>query len=455
MSSRPCHFVVLAAGEGTRMKSSLPKVMHAVAGLPMLAHVLQTATGCDPRASVAVVVGPGMTSVEDLVRKQYPDATLNLQSKRLGTAHAVLAARQTIAADRDVIVLYGDAPLILPDSLGRLRFLLDEGVDLAVLGFDAADPTGYGRLIIDGDRLAAIREDRDASDEEKEIKFCNSGIIAFRAGLLPDLLDAVGSANAQGEYYLTDAIELAVARGLRTAAVRTTEDEVQGVNTRAQLAAVEAVMQERLRAAAMAGGATLVAPHTIFLSYDTRIGRDVVIEPHVVFGPRARIGDGVVIRAFSHIEGASVESGATVGPYARLRPGAAIAEGAHIGNFVEIKASDIGPGAKVNHLTYIGDSSVGARSNIGAGTITCNYDGFDKYRTTIGEGAFVGSNSSLVAPVTIGDGAYIGSGSVVTEDVAPDALAVGRGRQAVKQGWAAAFRARKTAARTESGGRKS
>jgi bifunctional UDP-N-acetylglucosamine pyrophosphorylase/glucosamine-1-phosphate N-acetyltransferase len=452
MSARPCHFVVLAAGEGTRMKSSLPKVMHAVAGLPMLAHVLEAVRHCDPAASLAVVVGPQMPSVEALVREMCPKATLHLQAERRGTAHAVLAARGSLPADRDVVVLYGDAPLILPDSLDRLRRLVAEGADLAVLGFDATDPSGYGRLILDGDRLAAIREHRDASDEERRITFCNSGIMAFRAGLLPGLLDAVGTANAQGEYYLTDAVEIAAARGLTTAAARATEDEVQGVNTRGQLAAVEAVMQDRLRAAAMAGGATLIAPHTVFLCYDTEIGRDVVIEPHVVFGPRVRVADGATIRSFSHFEAASIGSGASVGPFARLRPGAAIAEGAHIGNFVEIKASDIGPGAKVNHLTYIGDTSVGARANIGAGTITCNYDGYGKYRTTIGEGAFIGSNSSLVAPVTIGDRAYVASGSVVTEDVAPDALAIARGRQSVKPGWAADFRARKSGPGPKPGG---
>jgi bifunctional UDP-N-acetylglucosamine pyrophosphorylase/glucosamine-1-phosphate N-acetyltransferase len=452
MRSRPCHFVVLAAGEGTRMKSSLPKVMHAVAGLPMLGHVVDAVRRYDPAASLAVVVGPQMSTVEALVRERCPQATLHLQTERRGTAHAVLAARTSIPTDRDVIVLYGDAPLILPDSLDRLRRLVADGADLAVLGFDAADPTGYGRLILDSDRLVAIREHRDASDEERRITLCNSGIMAFRAGLLPGLLDAIGTANAQGEHYLTDAVELAVARGLTTVAARAAEDEVQGVNTRAQLAAVEAVMQDRLRAAAMAGGATLIAPQTVFLCVDTEIGRDVVIEPHVVFGPRVRVADGATIRAFSHLEGASVGSGAIVGPFARLRPGASIAEGAHIGNFVEIKASDIGPGAKVNHLTYIGDASVGARANIGAGTITCNYDGYGKYRTTIGEGAFIGSNSALVAPVTIGARAYVASGSVVTENVAPDALAIARGRQSEKPGWAAAFRKRRSGAGDKPGG---
>jgi bifunctional UDP-N-acetylglucosamine pyrophosphorylase/glucosamine-1-phosphate N-acetyltransferase len=337
-----------------------------------------------------------------------------------------------------MIVLYGDTPLVTAATIDALRRSLADGADVAVLGFEAAEPTGYGRLITEGSRLLAIREESEATFEEKNITLCNSGVIGFSEGLIPDLLDAIGNDNAKGEYYLTDAIEVAVSRGLKTVAVSCPEAEVQGVNTRAQLAAAEAAMQARLRAAALEGGATLVAPETVFLSRDTRIGRDVLIEPNVFFGPKSSIGDGATVRAFSHIEGASIASGAVVGPFARLRPGAAIGEGARIGNFVEVKAATVEDGAKINHLSYVGDARVGAGANVGAGTITCNYDGQNKHHTDIGAGAFIGSNSALVAPVTIGEGAYVASGSVITKDVGPGALAFGRARQVERPGGAAA-----------------
>jgi bifunctional UDP-N-acetylglucosamine pyrophosphorylase/glucosamine-1-phosphate N-acetyltransferase len=354
----------------------------------------------------------------------------------------VLAARAAIAVGADVIlVLFADTPLLRPETLQRMRAPLAEGAAVAVLGFRAADPTGYGRLLVEGGALLAIREDKDATAAERAVDLCNAGVMALAGGEALALLEAVGSDNAKGEFYLTDVVALARARGLAAVALEADEAEVQGVNDRAQLAAVEAALQQRLRAAAMAGGATLVAPETVFLAMDTVLGRDVVVEPNVVFAAGVTVGEGVHIRAFSHLDGAKVAAGAIVGPYARLRPGADIGPGAHIGNFVEIKNATVGAGAKINHLTYVGDARVGAAANLGAGTITCNYDGFGKFTTEIGAGAFIGSNSALVAPVTIGAGAYIGSGSVVTDDVPADALALGRGRQVVKEGWAARFRA--------------
>jgi bifunctional UDP-N-acetylglucosamine pyrophosphorylase/glucosamine-1-phosphate N-acetyltransferase len=407
----------------------------------MLSHVLAVAAaaGAD---SIAVVVGNGAEDVEKLALKAAPGASIHIQTERRGTAHAALAAREAIAAATgDIVVLFGDTPLVRPETLAAVRDRLATGADVVVLGFEAENPKGYGRLLTDGGRLLAIREDRDASDAERAIRLCNSGIMAFSAAHAVELLSAIGNANAKGEYYITDAVEIAVARRLRTDYVTGPEDEFQGINSRDQLAHCEAVYQRRRRAEAMAGGVTLVAPETVFFAYDTAIGRDVVIEPNVVFGPGVTIESGARIRAFSHLEGARVAAGAIVGPYARLRPGADIGRDVHIGNFVEVKNGRIEEGAKVNHLTYIGDARVGAKSNIGAGTITCNYDGFRKSFTDIGAGVFIGSDTSLVAPVTIGDGAMTGSGSVITEDVPADALAIGRSRQVVKPGWAASFRA--------------
>lgn len=424
------------------MRSRKPKVLHEVAGRSMVAHVVATVleAGAD---SIALVVGPDREDVAAAARAIAPSAEVFVQAERLGTAHAVLAARAALERGYDdVLVAFADTPLVQAETFGLLRAALAEGATVAALGFEAARPDGYGRLLVAADgSLAAIREHKDATEAERATRLCNAGLMALAGGEALSLLDSVTPQNAQKEYYLTDVVALARARGLRTAFRVAPEEEVQGVNDRVQLAAVEAVAQKRLREAVMRAGATLIAPETVHLSMDTRLGRDVVIEPNVVFGRGVEIADDVVVRAFSHLEGAKVSAGATIGPFARLRPGATLGQGAHIGNFVEIKASSIGDGAKVNHLAYIGDASVGAAVNIGAGTITCNYDGFGKYRTDIGAGAFVGTNSSLVAPVKIGAGAYIGSGSVITEDVAPDALALGRGRQVEKPGWAAQFRA--------------
>lgn len=422
------------------MRSAIPKVLHAVAGRSMVGHVLAAAAagGAD---DVAVVVGPGREDVAAEVRRLLPQAGIFVQKERRGTAHAVLAAREALAAAADdVIIAFGDTPLVQPETLARLRAGLAEGAAVAVLGFEAADPHGYGRLIVEDGALVAIREHRDASERERAITLCNAGLMALSGRHALAILERIGNANAKGEYYLTDAVEVARGLGLRAVALVADEAEVQGVNDRVQLAAVEADLQRRLRLAAMQGGATLIAPETVFFSHDTRLGRDVVVEPHVVFGPGVVVEENAIIHAFSHLEGARVGAGATVGPFARLRPGADLAGKAKVGNFVEVKNATVGPGAKVSHLTYIGDASIGAAANIGAGTITCNYDGFRKHKTVIGAGAFVGSNSSLVAPVTVGDGAFIGSGSVVTSNVPADALALGRSRLVIKEGWAQSFR---------------
>jgi bifunctional UDP-N-acetylglucosamine pyrophosphorylase / glucosamine-1-phosphate N-acetyltransferase len=441
-NARRCLTIVLAAGQGVRMRSARPKVLHELAGRSMLAHtlaaVLEGAAG-----DVVVVVGPDCDSVSAEALKAAPGAKIAIQRERRGTADAVLSARAQIAQGYDdILVAYADIPLIRPATLAALRAELAQGADVVALGFEAADPTGYGRLIERGGRLTAIREHKDASGDEKASRLCNAGPIAFSGAEALRLLEAVRPNNTQGEYYLTDIVEIANARGLIARALEADEKEVMGVNDRAQLAQAEAALQDRLRRRAMSEGATLIAPETVYLSYDAKIGRDVLIEPHVVIGRGVEIEDGALIRAFSHLEGARVAGGASVGPFARLRPGADIAANARIGNFVEIKEAAIEEGAKVNHLTYIGDARVGANANIGAGTITCNYDGFAKHRTDIGAGAFIGSNSALVAPVTIGDGAYIGSGSVITKPVEADALAIARGRQEVKPGWAKAFRDR-------------
>lgn len=436
--------IILAAGKGTRMKSDLPKVLHRLAGGPMLSHVLRAASaaGVD-RASL--VIGPGMEVVGEAGLAVAPEAEVFVQPQQLGTADAVKAASPAFeGAQGPVLVLYGDTPLLRSDTIKAVRGELKAGADLVVIGFEADDPTGYGRLLFDKKgRLAGIREEREASAAERALTLCNSGIMAFGSSeTLTNLLGRIGNDNAKGEYYLTDAVALAHADGLQTRVVLSNAEEVLGVNSRAELAVAEGIMQRRLRMASMAHGATLIAPDTIFLSHDTAIGRDVTIEPNVFVGPGVAIEDGVTIKAFCHIEHASIGRGATVGPFARLRPGASLAESAHVGNFVEIKNAEIAKGAKVNHLTYIGDAAVGANANIGAGTITCNYDGFSKHRTEIGAGAFIGSNSSLVAPVRIGEGAYVGSGSVITKDVPDDALAVTRAPQEAREGWAAKVRAR-------------
>ncbi len=446
MSNRSLLSIILAAGLGTRMQSSLPKVMHEIGNLPMIGHVLKAVSGEGNR--VAVVVGPDMPALESLVAKLSPGASCHEQTERLGTAHAALAARSALtpAAD-DVLVLFGDTPLVTGDTIARVRAALAAGADVAVLGFEAANPFGYGRLLMQGDQLLAIREEKDASNDERKINFCNSGIMGFQGAIAEELLSAVGNSNAKGEYYLTDAVEIANARGLKVVAATTSEDDARGINNRSQLAECEEIFQNRMRHAALERGVTLQAPATVFFSHDTVLEPDVLVEPNVVFGPGVHVASGTRIRAFSHLEGATVGADATVGPYARLRPGAELARDTHIGNFVEVKNGKIGEGAKVNHLSYIGDAVVGAKTNIGAGTITCNYDGFGKHLTEIGAGSFIGSNSTLVAPVKIGSGAYVAAGSTVTEAVPDDALVIGRARQSVKEGRAKVLRVRFAAAK--------
>jgi len=444
MGTRSSLTVVLAAGEGTRMRSSLPKVLHPVAGQSLLDHVLDAAPK-GSGAALAVVIGPDHAAVEEEVRRIRPDAATFIQRERLGTAHAVLAAREAIARGADdLLVAFGDTPLISGATFARLRAPLKNGAALAVLGFQAADPTGYGRLVLAGDSLTAIREQADASAEERKITLCNAGVMAFDGRKALDILDKIGNANSKGEYYLVDAVSIVRNLGGEAVVIETGEDEVRGINTKAQLAEAESVMQARLREQAMDAGVTLIAPETVYLAADTKFGKDVTIEPFVVIGPGVSIADGAVIHSFSHIVQASIGKNTSVGPYARLRPGTSLGDGAKIGNFVETKAAILEAGVKVNHLAYIGDAEVGANAIIGAGAITCNYDGFSKHKTTIGKGAFVGTNSSLVAPVRIGAGAYIGSGSVITRDVPDDAMAVERSPQSVRERGAVRYREIKT-----------
>jgi bifunctional UDP-N-acetylglucosamine pyrophosphorylase/glucosamine-1-phosphate N-acetyltransferase len=449
MTGRTSLTIVLAAGEGTRMRSALPKVLHPVAGQSLLAHVLAAAPKANDKgadAALAVVIGPNHEAVADEVKRVRADAATFVQRERLGTAHAVLAARAAIARGADdLLVVFGDTPLISAQTFTRLRAPLKNGVALAVLGFRAADPTGYGRLV-------AIREHADASPAERAIDLCNAGVMAFDGRTALDIIEKIGHANSKGEYYLTDAVTIVRELGLEAVVIETSEDEVRGINTKAQLAEAEQVMQSRLRKAALDAGVTLIAPETVYLATDTTFGNDVIIEPFVVIGPGVTIADGAVIHAFSHIVQASIGKNASIGPYARLRPGTSVGEGAKIGNFVETKAAILEAGVKVNHLSYVGDAHVGAGANIGAGTITCNYDGFGKHKTTIGSGAFIGTNSSLVAPVKIGTGAYVGSGSVITKDVPDDAMAVERGQQTNREGGAVRFREMKTRGKTPKGG---
>jgi bifunctional UDP-N-acetylglucosamine pyrophosphorylase/glucosamine-1-phosphate N-acetyltransferase len=442
MSERTCLAVILAAGEGTRMKSGRSKVLHEVAGLSMVTHVVEAArqAGVD---RLALVVGHDAEAVEAAVADTGLPMETHRQTERLGTAHAVLAARPTLEHPfDDILVLFGDAPLLLPQTIARARAALASGADIAVIGFRTDKPDGYGRLIEDRGELVAIREHKDASEDERAIRFCNGGIMAIAGAKALAYLDAIDNRNAKSEFYLTDIVEIARVRGGRAVAVEAPAEELLGVNTRADLAIVEAIWQDRRRQQLMLDGVTMQAPDTVFLSHDTVIEPDVTLEPNIWFGPRVRVEAGATIRAFSHIEDAHVGRSAEVGPFARLRPGAELGEKAKVGNFCEVKKAVIGAGAKVNHLTYIGDASIGAGSNIGAGTITCNYDGYNKHQTTIGEGVFVGSNTSLVAPVTLGDGAYVASGSVIVADVPADALAFGRARQSNLEGRAKSLRAR-------------
>ena len=444
--TQPIAAIILAAGKGTRMKSDLHKVLHPIAGRPMLLHLIDSVAALDPARTI-VVTGAAGEQVEAAVAPLGVGTVR--QTEQLGTGHAVLQAEAALAGfDGDVLVLYGDVPLVTTATMQRMldRLHAEDAPAAVVLGFRPADPGAYGRVIADPDgRIAKMVEFKDASPEERAETLCNSGLMAARRDDLFALLARVGNDNAAGEYYLPDIVMLAAADGRHAAVIETHADEVTGVNSRAELAALEARWQQVRRARAMAEGASLVAPDTVWFSWDTTIGRDVTIEPNVVFGPGVSIADTVVIHAFSHLEGAQVAAGAVIGPYARLRPGAEVGERARVGNFVEMKKSVLGAGAKANHLTYLGDAEVGPGANIGAGTITCNYDGFFKYRTKIGADVFIGSNTALVAPVSIGDSATVGAGSVITRDVEPGALAVARGDQQQKSGWGRAFRERMAA----------
>jgi bifunctional UDP-N-acetylglucosamine pyrophosphorylase/glucosamine-1-phosphate N-acetyltransferase len=441
MTTRPLAAIILAAGKGTRMKSDLHKVLHPIAGRPMLLHLIDSVARIGAARTV-VVTGAGREQVERAVAPL--GVATALQAEQLGTAHAVAQAESALAGFvADVLILYGDVPLVEAETMRRMldRLHGDDAPATVVLGFRPVDPGAYGRVIADaGGRIDRMVEYKDASAEERAVTLCNSGLMAVRSEDLFALLARVGNANAAGEYYLPDIVMLAAGDGRASAVIETGAAEVAGVNSRGELAVVEADWQARRRARAMADGATLIAPETVWFAYDTVIGRDVVIEPNVFFGPGTTVGDGVVIHAFSHIEGAAIGAHAQVGPYARLRPGAVLGDSSKVGNFVEIKKAVLGQGAKANHLSYIGDAEIGAGANIGAGTITCNYDGYFKYRTMIGEGAFIGSNSALVAPVTIGAGAIVAAGSVVTADVDADALALVRPAQTAKPGWAKRFR---------------
>lgn len=428
------------------MKSTLPKVLHQIAGLPLVAHVINAAKASGT-GDLALVVGHGAEAVGKAAEKFAPGASLFVQEERLGTAHAVLAAREALAQGHDdVLVMFGDTPLIDAEALVAAREKLAAGATVVVLGFRTENPSGYGRLIEKDGRLAAIREDKDCTDEERRINFCNSGLMAIAGAHALSLLEAVGNDNAKREFYLTDIVGIAASRGLEVVATETGFENALGINNRAELAEAEAIWQKRRRREAMLSGVTLIAPDTVFFSHDTEVGADTVIEPNVWFGPGVSVAGGAKIHAFSHIEGASIAAGCDVGPFARLRPGADLKEKAKVGNFCEVKKATIEAGAKVNHLTYIGDARVGAGANIGAGTITCNYDGYSKFFTDIGENAFIGSNSALVAPISIGNGAYVASGSVVTDNVPDDALAFGRARQKTLPGKARELRERRASA---------
>lgn len=429
MTERSCLSIILAAGEGTRMKSATPKVLHKIAGLPMLAHVAKAARSAGG-TDLAVVIGFGADKLREAIADLGIDAEIFIQEQRLGTAHAVLAARAALERGYDdVLVMFGDTPLIEPEALAAARSKLAQGAAIAVMGFRTDDPSGYGRLIEKDGELAAIREDKDCSNEERRISFCNGGLMAIAGNEALALLDRIGNVNAKGEYYLTDVVEIAREAGLKVVATEAGFENVLGINNRAELAQAETIWQNRARRRMMLGGVTLIAPETVYFSHDTEIGAETTVEPNVWFGPGVTVAEGAKIRAFCHLEGASIGPGADVGPFARLRPGAELKEKAKVGNFCEVKKAIVEAGAKVNHLTYIGDARIGAGANIGAGTITCNYDGYSKFFTDIGAGAFIGSNSALVAPVSIGDGAYVASGSVITEDVPEDSLAFGRARQ--------------------------
>jgi bifunctional UDP-N-acetylglucosamine pyrophosphorylase/glucosamine-1-phosphate N-acetyltransferase len=437
--------VILAAGQGTRMRSDTHKVLHPIASRPLLLHLLDTvdALGADKRV---VVVGKGREQVEAAI--QGRNAEIAVQAEQKGTGHAVQQAAGALAGyDGPVIILYGDTPFVegatLRSMLDRLNG--DDGPGVVVLASSPADPLKYGRIILgEGDRIAKMVEYKDATEEERAVRLCNSGMMAVRARDLFRWLDRVGNDNAAGEYYLPDIVNIAAAEGREAVVIEGDPYETAGVNSRAELAHLELEWQRRRREQALDEGATLIDPESVWFAYDTKLGRDVTVEPHVVFGPGVGIADGATIHAFSHIEGALIGAKASIGPFARIRPGTKLAQGTKVGNFVELKKAEVGEGAKVNHLSYVGDAQVGARANIGAGTITCNYDGFGKYGTVIGAGAFIGSNTALVAPVSVGEGAIVGAGSVITRDVEPDSLAVERSEQKGIPGWARRFRDRMT-----------
>ena len=427
--------VILAAGMGSRMNSDLPKVLHHIGGSPLLPHAMSAGGALGPERTV-VVVGHGGEAVAKAARKWDEEAAIVTQEEQKGTAHAVAQAAPLLAdAPGDVIVLYGDTPLIRPETLEAMQEARTRHA-VVVLGFEAADPGRYGRLIAEGEALERIVEYKDATEAERAIRLCNSGVVCAEARVLFDLIAAVGNDNASGEYYLTDIVGLARAQGLSVGLVLCPEAETMGVNTRAELAAAEAAFQARARAEALDNGVTLTAPETVFFGLDTVVGRDAIIGPNVVFGPGVTIESGAEIRAFCHLEGCHISRGATVGPFARLRPGAELAEDVHVGNFVEIKNAILDEGVKVGHLTYLGDADIGEHTNIGAGTVTCNYDGVMKHRTTIGKRVFIGSDTMLVAPVTVGDEALTASGSVITADVPAKAVALARAEQVVKPGLA-------------------
>ncbi|MEP2784018.1 MAG: bifunctional UDP-N-acetylglucosamine diphosphorylase/glucosamine-1-phosphate N-acetyltransferase GlmU [Pseudoruegeria sp.] len=431
----PTALIVLAAGRGTRMNSDLPKVLHPLGGAPLMVHAIRAGAALEPDLTI-VVTGHGSDAVGKAAQAYDPDIALAHQTEQSGTAHAVAQARAALDGfEGDAFVLYGDTPFIQPETLSAMaNARADHAV--VVLGFTAKDPGRYGRLVTDGDQLTRIVEFKDASDEECAITLCNSGVVVADAQTLFSLIDAVGNDNASAEYYLTDIVEIARAKGMSAGFVTCPESETQGINTRTELATAEATLQFNKRTEALENGVTMTAPDTVFFAYDTYIGRDALIEPNVVFGSGVTIESDAIIRAFSHLEGCHVSQKAIVGPYARLRPGAELAEKVRVGNFVEVKNAELAEGAKVNHLSYIGDASIGKDTNVGAGTITCNYDGFFKHRTEIGERAFIGSNTMLVAPVSVGDEAMTASGSVITSNVEPQALAIARAKQMTKPGLA-------------------
>jgi bifunctional UDP-N-acetylglucosamine pyrophosphorylase / glucosamine-1-phosphate N-acetyltransferase len=438
-TTRPIAAVILAAGKGTRMNSATHKVLHPLAGRPMIEHLMAALAELRPERTV-VVVGDLREQLEAALAGR---AEFAVQEPQLGTGHAVQQAQAALAGfEGDVLVLYGDVPFVRAETMRALldRLRAEDAPEAVVLAFEPEDPLQYGRVIATGDRIAWMVEHKDADEGQRACRLCNSGLLAARAEALFELLGRIGNDNAQGEYYLPEIVNIAIAEGRTCAAVRTDDpDEVAGINSRAELAAAEARWQQARRVRAMAEGATLVAPETVFFSWDTRLGRDVLVEPNVVFGPGVEVGDDAVIHAFSHLEGARLAAGTSVGPFARLRPGAVLEEGAKVGNFVEVKQATLGPGAKANHLTYLGDATVGAGANIGAGTITCNYDGYFKHRTEIGPRAFIGSNSALIAPVKIGADAIVAAGSAVSRDVAEGELRMVRAEQLVKPGWADRF----------------